>query len=50
MRFQPSSYIVNEGDTALVCVEVIGASDIEVVITANTAPVDAEGRRCLDIL
>ena len=45
MRFEPSSYTVDEGETVRVCAVVVGATDIAVTVGVSTNPLDAEGKR-----
>ena len=45
MRFETSSYTVDEGETVRVCAVVVGATDIAVTVGVSTNPLDAEGKR-----
>ena len=42
VRFQQSSYTVLEGQMARVCIDVVGATDIEINIEVTVSPIDAE--------
>ena len=43
VRFQLLSHEVFEGQTARVCIEIIGSTDTVVSVGVSTTPVDAEG-------
>ena len=42
VRFQQSSYAVLEGQMARVCIDVVGATDIEINVEVTTSSIDAE--------
>lgn len=44
VQFNPTSYIVPEGDTAVLMVELNGASEIDVVVSLSTRDVSAVGK------
>ena len=43
VRFQQLTHEVLEGQTARICINIIGATDIVISVIVSTIPVDAEG-------
>ena len=45
VRFQQPSYSVLEGQIARVCIDVVGATDVEITVEVITSPADAESEK-----
>ena len=45
VRFLQSNYAVEEGETTRVCANLVGTTEIAVIVGVETSPLDAECKR-----